>query len=292
MKSLKLKNKIYFTLLYYNIFGFPLTDREIFEKLIGFKSEEKIKFSDFKKNLEEIKDKKIILKKENLYSLKIVNFNFKHREIKKKIWLSRRFFEVSKIKKFLKFCPLIKASFLTGSDSLRFASKYNDYDVLVICRKNSLWLVRFYVLLVASILGKRRKYSKTKKSDWCFNLFLEENQLLIPQRKRTLFSACEINNMKFLTGDSSLKEDMIENNFHWLKNYLVNLEKISKDFIKKTKRDSFLISLLNNVFYLFQFAFLKNKITNEFISKHQAFFHPQNRQNFLDEMLFFIKKSI
>lgn len=295
MNSVKLKSKIYFTLLYYNIFDFPITVKEIYSKLLNFgqKNYSTYSYDEFEKFFFQLRDKNFFYNKNNLYGLKRVSLDFNLKRKRLAIWEKTRKKEINFLKNFLKTCPFIRTAFITGSDSLFFADEKNDYDILLVCRKNSLWMVRFYVLMIASFLNKRRKYFKFKNLDWCFNLFLEEDSLIIPKKKRSLFSACELNNMRFLFGDKKIKNSLICQNHFWISKYLSNF-KYDKDqnFRKTNFIFVYFYYLLNYFFYFIQISFLRNKITYEFVSYKQAFFHPQKRQNFLKEMLSFLKKDI
>ncbi len=290
------KINIFFTLLYYNLFHFPLTKKEIFFRMICLSDKHFVlTINDFDKCLNFLLRKKVVLVMNGFYSLWGIEKNIIERKKKEIIFSNFRFHEIELIKKVLNLIPFIKSSFLTGSSALHFSLIDDDYDLMVIVTKEKLWFVRFLLLIITTIMNRRRSYDKSGKKKWCLNILLEETHLIIPKEKRNLFSACQLSNMVFLTGDKSWKHFFIAKNYFWLKKYLLNLS--NECCVKEERKESnflfFAWILLNKICFFCQWFFLKNKISYEIVKKNQIFFHPQNRNiYFLDQILLFLKKKV
>ena len=108
--------------------------------------------------------------------------------------------KLEKVSNFIKFVsrlPQVKLLGFSGSVAMQNAQASDDIDFFVITRKNRMWTARFIPLILASLLGKRRKRAERHANDKiCLNLFFEESALEVPKSKRTAFVAHEVLQMK------------------------------------------------------------------------------------------------
>ncbi len=82
---------------------------------------------------------------------------------------------------------------ISGSVSMLNAKAGDDLDLFVITKANRLWTARFFLLVLASLMGKRRaRQAHQIKDKFCFNLFFCETDLRIPQIKQTEYVAHEL----------------------------------------------------------------------------------------------------
>lgn len=301
-----LKKRILDTLIYYDLFSYPLKEEEIKRFLGGdFEKEKKARvlreknfFSPqkFRKSLAALLKEKKIKKKKGFYFLfgkdKLVNLRIKRKKIsRKKIKI------IEKTTSFFKALPWVKMLALTGGVAMENAKKGDDIDLLIVCQHQRLWLTRFILNLALLFMGKKRKTgakkTKEKENKLCLNLFIDEKKLCINAVKQNFFVAHEICQLKPLFNKDYTYERFLKAN-HWVKNYLPNSwQELKKSFIKKNKekikkigkeKRSFYAKIIFTFFnyleklaYYLQLGYMKKKITNERISLYFAFFHPKDR---------------
>ena len=135
-----------------------------------------------------------------------------------------------KVEKAEKLAKLIARNFkdilmigITGSVAAGYPAKESDIDLMIITKRDRLWLTR--LLMRMFILVKQiphRKFGlKEKNNDFCFNLWMEEDTLLLPDNRCNLRNAMDAMLMiPILDRDNIHKKFLIANN--WIKNYLVN----------------------------------------------------------------------
>lgn len=288
----KISKAIFSSLIYSQIFSSPLDKNELFAKLHTPKL---ITFSEFDQKLTQLCQQNQITQKNNYYTLpssthliRIKKNNLKFSKAKLEI-IRQNILPVITT-------PGVKAIFLTGSLSCLNSSQDDDIDLLVITSKNSLWLTRFFLLLKTKKI-RRKPNVLNFKNKFCFNLFLEEDILCFP--KHNLFVANEIIQSFPLYDPNNLYPEFLIHNT-WLKKYLSNsmvkeneiiinyfhryhhpLHLLNKYIFQKykqinSKHDHFIFffNLLNYLFYILQYLYMKGKITHETISLKSAFFHP------------------
>lgn len=101
--------------------------------------------------------------------------------------------DICKISKLVRFIPAIDSLWLTGSLAMKRNDSTADIDFLVVCHSGTMWSVRALISIWALWQGKlRRRYSRHNAGRWCFNYWLESQQLEISPRKRNLYQAREL----------------------------------------------------------------------------------------------------
>ncbi len=265
------------TFIYSDAFSYPLTKEETARWLIKEKAA-----GGVKEALRELISHGRIEQKGEYYFLKgkgeIVELRKKREEYSKEKWQTAK-----KAAERLKRLPLIKMIGVTGALAMGNCREDDDIDFLVIAARDSLWLARLLIFLLAPLLGiKRRKPAeKAVKDKICFNLFLEENHLKI--EPENLFLAHEILQMKPVFNQGKTHEKFLWEN-RWVKQYLPNAVSFNNETIEQSN-NSLMVSLLhcfiaifNKMTFFAQYQYMKPKMTIEKVSLHQAFFHPQDLQ--------------
>jgi rfaE bifunctional protein nucleotidyltransferase chain/domain len=202
---------------------------------------------------------------------------------KRQIYSQDKLKEAEDLVGIIKFLPFILGVVVTGSLAVKNAKKDDDIDFMIITKKNRLWLARIILVLFATIKGKRRSFAKEEKNSWCFNLWLEETDFVMPLERRSIYEAYEIVQAKWLLDRGNTKQKFFENN-NWVKKYVPHLylhQKNSKTFIESKDFGYFpvideLVTVLNWIFYKFQILYMKPHITREKVAKTHAFFHPRD----------------
>ena len=258
------------TLIYHDLFDYPLTAMELWKLLIWENNDVPSRDSFSKALLQRAGfDHKrgyyFLNGREDIIYKRIA----RHYESK------RKNFNVKKIASFLKFIPTIKFLGISGSLSMNNSNIEDDIDLFVIARKNTLWITRFFTTLLVFVLGKKRGLKTHKiKDKICLNMFVSEDNLSFDQN---LFIAHEIVQLKPLISRGTVYEDFLHENM-WLNNFLPN---VSRDHLREKKRQTVtfiekFIKGIDVVFFTPQYLYMKSKITRERIEKNRAEFHPRD----------------
>lgn len=191
------------TLIYCDIFDYPLTIFEIHRWLTDKKSnlrqvestigrlrgkyEQSLRSSDLQ--VSNIKGYYFLSKRKGLVKKRL------ERQRYSKLYFRKAYF----ISQLLRLIPWIKLVGISGGLAMDNAGKSDDIDLVIITDKNRMWICRLITLGILEITGQRRKASDSKKSSAgkiCCNLILEQDQL--EQKSKNLFSAHEVLQMKVL----------------------------------------------------------------------------------------------
>jgi len=168
---------------------------------------------------------------------------------------------------------------ISGSVASGHPKKNDDIDFLIITRQNKLWRTRLFLRLwIFMEKIPHRKYGKEEKRDeFCFNLWLEESNLLISKNRRTLESAVDLVLLKPLINKNQTYEKFILAN-DWARKW------VATPYENKTKDLRFMIQdlrigqnifdkIMNYLYFWPQYWYMKRKIIREEVGLHEAFFH-------------------
>lgn len=273
------------TLLYSDIFDFPLSEEELWLELI---SEKKIDKDTFEKTINSLS--KFITYKNGFFCLagkeKIIN---KRKE--GKIIAQKKIKIATSVAKSLSYIPTILFIGVTGRLSHFIADCDDDIDIIVITKKKTIWATRLFLLAVLELMNVRRVRNDTDPGDKiCPNLILEESALSWPAEKRDIYTAHEIVHiLPVFVRNNTYRKFLDEN--EWVKKFYPNREGNYTQCLSFEKIKSY--TILNTIsliltFPLFEFLFEKlqrlymKKRTNEVISSNFLAFHPHDyRQEIL-----------
>lgn len=269
--SLK-ENSILATLIYSDIFDFPLTLNEIYLLLISNKkiSKEAIKNSlNENKKIRKNGDYYFLRKRENIVSLR------KKREKESALKINNNL----ALLRLIGLIPTIEFLGISGSVAVNNAKRNDDLDLFIITKKNTLWSSRFLVIFLLFIFGKKRSTNKkVSPNKICANMLIDESALLI--NKKNLFIAKEIAQIIPIVNKDETYENFLSKN-KWIKIYLANFP------IPKAKAgligSNFLFEYIDNIFFRIQKRYMASKITNEKIDKNYAWFHPNDISSKINE---------
>lgn len=275
MQSFRDSGGVLQALIYADVFDYPLTGDEIWQWLVGVRAGNK---GRVKKQITELGAKKVIKSQGNYFFLKGREKIVELRKKREK-WSEEKLILAQKVAEKIGRLPGIKTVGVTGALSVHNAKEDDDIDLLIISSADSLWLTRLLILLLAPVLGIKRRKPKDKniKDKICLNLFLDESHLKI--EPENLFLAHEICQVRPLINKDKTYEKFLWGN-RWIKKYLPNAIKITSYQDNKLTKKSLiancqlLITFLNKLAFSFQYQYMKPKMTKEKISLHQAFFHP------------------
>ncbi len=278
-----LRQSILKTVLYADIFEYPLTSSQIWRYLIASR---KFKKQDFDKALKDMG--KTVSSRSGLYFLGSRKKLIEKRVIRKKE-SGKKFSSLYKAAALLSFIPTVSLIGVSGGLSMENADKKDDIDIFVITRSNRLWTTRIFIILILKIIGKHRSRTGKKVTDKiCLNMLVDEKNLSFVKRK-DLYTAHEIVQMVPVFDRNKTYARFINAN-SWVKEFMPNsLPEIKNKELSIKYRDP-----------LFIIEFLVKEIQLWYIKKHKSIetvtdgvlaFHPLDyKQNIMEAYLARIKK--
>lgn len=262
------------SLVYHDIFEYPLTMGELIKWSTG---------------------RKALLNKDLLPQVKTKNgfFFIKDREglelkrlMRKRI--SARKIEIAKrAARVLSMIPTIKMVAVTGSLSMENATDIGDIDLMVITKRGSLWRTRLlaYVILKSFKFSLRSPKDKNQKDKLCLNIWLDENHLLWNPKKRNIYTAHEIAQIKPLVNKDKTYQRFLSKN-SWINDYWPNAVKTMKvETSKSSTKNSLTSRFFEKFAYLLQYNYMKKNITQEVVTLTRALFHPVDWGKFVLQKL-------
>jgi len=204
--------------------------------------------------------------------------------------------EIAEFRFFARILPWVKAIAVTGSVAAGVIKSNDDLDFLLITQRHRLWLVRPLVVMYSQVRGKRRTWRREEPQSWCFNLWLEENSLAMPPQRRSIYTAYEVCQTKFVFGSNTHLQFLAAN--QWAKSQLPHFFawNVQSSSLADTSWEitawrrfaglvdwllSPVLSLLNLLAFRLQLLYMRPHRTTERVWYSGAFFHPRNTQRVL-----------
>lgn len=272
------------TLLYSDIFDYPLSEEEVWKFLISNKDINKTVFDSkikkinsvvFRKNgfLHIEKNAAAVSKRINKFEESQIKLNLAHKIIKK-----------------LFIIPTVIFVGLSGNLSMMNAGKYDDIDLFVITRKDTVWITRLLLILCLKILGKHRKRNDKKVADkFCLNMIVDEEKLSLSKNLRSLYTSHEIAQLKPVMQRGNTYKKFINSN-KWIQSYMPNAyEEIKSQRVKEIEKNLFSdllgdflsFAFFENLVKLFQTTLIKRNLTKEIIEDKFIALHPKDYKNII-----------
>jgi len=274
------------TLVYADIFNYPLTASEIHHWLICQNSAQP----------PALKNITSIIK--NTPHIQTTSPYFYLKNHQKNISLRQQHHRFSQTKlkfarqatAYLKFIPTINLIAVTGALAMNNSHKNDDIDLMIITQSNKLWITRLLTIFLLEIFRLRRRPVtdtpgcnliaprgvKSFNNKICLNLFLDESSLKILPVNRNLFTAHEICQLKPIYNKQNTYQKFLNAN-SWTKKYLPHALKVpdTPGCHLLTPQGDQSWNPIELLAFKLQYAYMKSKITNETITPHSAFFHPR-----------------
>ncbi|OGG14770.1 hypothetical protein A2773_04105 [Candidatus Gottesmanbacteria bacterium RIFCSPHIGHO2_01_FULL_39_10] len=280
MKKNKSKEAILKTLIYSDIFDYPLTRQEIQKWVIQYNN---LTIDQFNNELKKIKNIQI---KNGYYFLKGRDNIVSLRKQREK-YSQGKLAIALKAASLLKIIPSIRLIGITGALAMNNTKKDDDIDLFIITKKNLLWTTRFLATIILELAGLRRHPEVAIASDKiCLNMFMDEEFLEIPEKERDLFSAHEVLQMKSIMNKNNTYYKFLLAN-SWVKKYLPNAfdEEIKKMEIEKlrvkNKKNLTILNILEALLKRFQLWYMHKHRTSEVIRQGMIRFHPQDARKWI-----------
>lgn len=238
-------------LIYYDLLDRPLTAVEIYKyQSRGDSKQEPLTFSFAQlrkvlKNSSSLENQ--LAEKNGLYFLKGREEIIKIRSIRLKI-TQLKWKVLKRLSRFLTLAPFLRLAAVTGSLTAYNTKEESDFDLLIIIKKNRLWLGR---LLLTGLVGimHRRRHGQLTQDRICLNCYLTEESLEITEqiKPRDFHSAQEYGRLTpVLEIKKGLYTDFTQANT-WLSNFLKKYP-WSNNINAKRIKPSRIFSLIRQIF--------------------------------------------
>ncbi|TAK53865.1 MAG: hypothetical protein EPO24_13845, partial [Bacteroidetes bacterium] len=196
------------TLLYYEIFDYPLTARELFT----LSQKNTLTLEQFKGELDTLVARKQLVKAHGFYSLPQQSKDFSLIRAERQKIASRRMKTAKLFTSVIKQFPFVRGVFLSGELSKNVATKDSDIDYVIVTMPNRLWVTRAMLILFKKV------FLLNKKKYFCLNYFVTEHQLLL--QEKSYYIATEIAHLKPLYNFPLFLKYINTNS--WIKKYFPN----------------------------------------------------------------------
>jgi len=203
----------------------------------------------------------------NNYKLRITNYEFKHQKLDK----AKNLAQILR----RKFKNILFIG-VTGSVATEFPKKNDDIDLFIIVKRNTLWMTRFWVRFYIWKNGiPHRKYGKKEgKDEFCFNMWLDEDALLLPKNRQILRNAVDMVLMKPVLNKNKTYEKFLKAN-DWAKRFVAtpyHLKSPSRLWRASPfdKRGNSLDYFINIFYFIPQYIFMWPKMRGQIVDLHRA----------------------
>lgn len=245
-----LRNSILATIIYYDIFDYPLTLVEIHKYLVNpgrllriQSGLGKIKLSDIIDELDKLVESGIVNQKNGFYFLSGKSDLYELRIERDKI-SARKWKKFLGMVKFLALAPYLRGVFASGSMAISNTTEESDFDVLIIVRSGRLYTGRFFLWAISSLLRVRRKKNQKIAPDkLCFNHYITDDSLYI--NHESIFNAQTYINLKPVMIKPELFDKFYADNL-WLNNYAYNFRS-HKNFAGRSAKPSGIFLILAEI---------------------------------------------
>jgi hypothetical protein len=219
---------IIFTVAYYNALDYCPTTFFVWKHLLSVKRKsERISPAKVVEGLDFLKKQKKVYFKNGFWRVSgAVNRDWK-RGVIYKHQIQKNKISTDKIKQAkrwsdrLGWLPYLEGLMLTGTLAMKRGGTDSDWDVLVVMKKDRIWLGRFVLSIWLNFVRKRR-FGKYIRDRFCLNQFMVEDRLEFQERNE--FAANEILASQQLLGQQNIKNKLIEENKKWIKRFKPNFK--------------------------------------------------------------------
>jgi hypothetical protein len=271
------------TLLYYDLFTYPLTAEEIKSHC----GQHDCNMSAVQEIINELTEQELIFSYDQFYSVQNKQELF-HRRIRGNTSALQMMNKAQRRSKLIASFPFVRSVCISGSFSKNYFDETTDLDFFIIAEPNRLWICRTFLVLFKKI------FLLNSKKFFCVNYFIDSDNLQIPDKN--IFTATEIITLlpmynydmylKFIS-ENTWTKSFFPNGHARNENWVVN---VSGSFFKQVTEKIFMGKAgewLDTLFYRKTLNHWKKKFNwqphNEFdvnmrtrktVSKH----HPQGFQ--------------
>ena len=202
-----LSKSILKTLLYFDIFQYPLTSTEILKHL----TTNHVGDDDVAIELTRLAEQSLIFPISGFFSIQN-DLTLGIRRTRGNQLASQRLPLAKRKAMLISKFPFVRAVMASGSLSKDYMDEHSDLDFFVITKPNRLWIARMFLVLYKKIfLFNSHQY-------FCINYYVDEHHSEIEEKN--IFTATELATLIPLYGKEHYTQMMVANN--WIRKYLPN----------------------------------------------------------------------
>lgn len=163
-----------------------------------------------------------------------------------------------------RWVPYLRGILLTGTLAMKRGGNNSDWDVMVVLKKNRIWLGRFFISGWFQLIGKRR-HGKKINNRFCLNQFVVDGKLKFTEHNE--FFGNELIASENLMEDEILYNKIMDKNKKWLRLFRPNFK--NRQFVRKEKNDKinnllkFVQVKLENILEVFDLAEMMNGVAKK-----------------------------
>lgn len=267
-----LEQAIIKTLVYRDLFDYPLAAEEIYRFLIGLKSSPKAVEEALQKMVVEGK----VQKHGDYYFLPGREEIVARRQVRGVI-SKEKFKKAARYAKLLRLIPWVKAVFATGALAVGNADEKSDLDFLIFTSPRRLWMTRGLAFLIFSLLGVKRSSREKQTTDKvCPNMFLSLTALATPDGERNLYTAHEVVQARPIWERGRVHQRFLAEN-SWVGRFFPNFELPSQSDECQLEGGLVIGDWLEALAYKVQLKYMEKKRTREVVTPDRILFHPIDR---------------
>lgn len=272
------------TLCYSDIFDYPLTVDELWRYLVSKKPINKKYFYTTLK-----RDTSFFATKNKFVYLTLRGTIIQKR-VQREIISEKKIQKTNMMIKWLSLIPTVQLIGVSGSVAVSNADESDDIDLFVITKAHTLWLTRFFLLMMLTLFGVRRKRKEHNEQDmFCINFLIDEQNLTFLPDKHDIYTAHEIVQMNPLFERNNTYQKFLLAN-KWVTKIMPNCleKKLSKQ--KYPGRDELQRNTLLHVISFerllrtLQLWYMRKHRTTEIVSDTFAAFHPIDYRGKIGEL--------
>jgi hypothetical protein len=207
--DISLDKAIFRTLMYFDIFNYPLKINEIHKFLPVRSSENHVADA-----LHELVGLNQVCQNGEMYSIRFDQGLFERR-VRGNTMAKALTPMVGRQARLIHRFPFVRSVMASGSFSKNYMDEKSDFDFFIICAPNRIWISRMLLVFY------KRVFLKNSHKHFCVNYFVDERNLAIPERN--IFTATELATVLPLTGAYCFSR-LIEGNQSWLSTFFPNME--------------------------------------------------------------------
>jgi hypothetical protein len=208
--DITLKQRVVETLLYFNIFNYPLKSSEVF----NFLHTNGIIEQDVKRILDLLTEQNVIHRRDDFYSIQSGETVFLRR-VQGNIEARKNLPIAQQTANFIGKFPFVRSVMASGSLSKEYMDEHSDLDFFIVTAPGRLWISR--MLLVTY----KRVFLRNSHKHFCVNYFIDSDHLEIEEKN--LFTATELATVLPLYG-CKYYPILLAKNQHWLNKQFPNFK--------------------------------------------------------------------
>ncbi len=196
------------TVLYYDIFHYPVNAEEVFTYLPS----NSVAVETVRQSLDQCVLQNTLFRSGEYYSPDPSIEKLVQRRLEMERFARHRWKIAFFMGHVIKLFPFVRGCFITGTLSKNISSPDCDIDYFIVTKKNRLWICRAFLILFKKI------FLLNNKKFFCLNYFITEDALEI--HDQNVYTAAEIAHVKPLISDHLFSAFLNSND--WIRSYFPN----------------------------------------------------------------------